>query len=101
MDDERSCEPASPHPLPTDEVERRQRRELAAQAMQQLSHEERRFMKAWYVDDRPPEELADEFGIAIGTVYSRRFKIQAKLARAVDRLNRPRRRRPITPRTLH
>lgn len=94
-------EPACSKPLPADEVERSERRALAVQAMEQLSHEERRFMEAWYVDDRPPEELADEFGIAIGTVYSRRFKIQAKLARAISSLNRPRRRAAITPRTLH
>jgi len=101
MDDDAGREPACSKPLPADEVERSERRALAVKAMEQLSHEERRFMEAWYVDDRPPEELADEFGIAIGTVYSRRFKIQAKLARAINSLNRPRRRAAITPRTLH
>lgn len=90
-------EPASPDPLPPEALEQRERQTLAARALDALSGEERRFMEAWYVDDRPPEDLADEFGIALGTVYSRRFKIQAKLTRAVRRLNRPYRRRP----TLH
>jgi RNA polymerase sigma-70 factor (ECF subfamily) len=92
-------EPASSRPLPTDEVERREQQSLAVQAMEQLSHEERRFMKAWYIEDREPEELASDFNIAIGTVYSRRFKIQAKLAKAIRRLSRPR--RHVTRRTLH
>jgi len=95
-------EPHCCRPLPADEVELDEERALAQQALGQLTHEEQRFIKAWYVDDREPEDLAQEFGIAIGTVYSRRFKIQAKLARAVHRLNQPRRaRRPITPHTLH
>jgi RNA polymerase sigma-70 factor (ECF subfamily) len=92
-------EPASNRPLPTEEVERREQQSLAVQAMEQLSQEERRFMKAWYVEDREPEELASDFNIAIGTVYSRRFKIQAKLAKAIRRLSRPRRR--CTRRTIH
>jgi RNA polymerase sigma-70 factor (ECF subfamily) len=98
--DDQGFEPASPTPLPPEELERQERRELARQAMEQLSGEERRFMEAWYVDDREPEDLASEFKIAIGTVYSRRFKIQEKLTRAVSRLTR-RRRRLITPRVIH
>ena len=94
-----SREPPSSRPLPTDEVERQEQRELAVKAMEQLSVEERRFMKAWYIEDREPEELASDFNIAIGTVYSRRFKIQAKLAKAVRRMSRPT--LAITPRTLH
>jgi len=95
-------EPPCCRPLPVEQVEQREERELALQALAELSQEERRFMNAWYVEDRQPEELADEFNIAIGTVYSRRFKIQAKLAKAIGRLNNPRRgRRAITPRTLH
>jgi RNA polymerase sigma-70 factor (ECF subfamily) len=76
-------------PLPHEEVERLEHSALACQAVSQLNHEDRQFMQAWYVDGIEPEELAVMFGIAIGTVYSRRFKIQAKLTRAVKRLNRP------------
>jgi len=86
--DDQFPEPPSPRPLPPEDLERREREALAYRALEQLTDEERRFIKAWYVDDCPPEELADAFGIAVGTVYSRRFKIQEKLARTVDRLRR-------------
>ena len=87
-------EPRSSRPLPADLVEERQRRSMAALAMQQLSQQERHFMNAWYVDNREPEQLARDFNIALGTVYSRRFKIQAKLTRAVQRMTRPRHGQP-------
>ncbi|MCC6748695.1 MAG: sigma-70 family RNA polymerase sigma factor [Deltaproteobacteria bacterium] len=76
---------------PTDEVEAREAQVLAERALQLLKAEERRFLEAWYVHDRDPSDMAHEFGIAVGTVYSRRFKIQEKLARTIDRISRPRR----------
>lgn len=79
-------EPSSPSPLPSEELDRRERRKLACQALGRLSRSEQRFIRAWYVDEVRPEKLARQFGIAIGTVYSRRFKIQSKLARAIGRL---------------
>jgi RNA polymerase sigma-70 factor (ECF subfamily) len=80
-------EPPSTRPLPLEELERKEDQFLADQAIAELSSEDRQFMKAWYVEDLQPEELAHQFGIAVGTVYSRRFKIQAKLARAIKRLH--------------
>jgi RNA polymerase sigma-70 factor (ECF subfamily) len=91
-------EPPSQQPLPTDEVERREYKRLADRALCKLNAEERRFMEAWYVEDRDPEELARLFGIALGTVYSRRFKIQAKLARSVQSMRVT---QPIRLRTIH
>jgi len=82
-------EPASPSPLPNELLERREHHTLAVQAMDQLNEEDRRFMQAWYLEGIEPEQLAVIFGIAIGTVYSRRFKIQAKLTHAIKRINRP------------
>jgi RNA polymerase sigma-70 factor (ECF subfamily) len=79
-------EPPSPSPLPSEELDRQERRKLACQALGQLSQNEQRFIRAWYVDEVRPKKLARRFGIAIGTVYSRRFKIQSKLARAIGRL---------------
>ena len=82
-------------PSPSDIIEHRQRTELATSAFEQLRADDKRFLEAWYVDDRIPEELADEFGIAVGTVYSRRFKIQEKMARFVSRMTRNRLRRTL------
>jgi RNA polymerase sigma-70 factor, ECF subfamily len=82
-------EPPSPSPLPHELLERHEYRAMASEAVSQLNPEDQHFMKAWYSEEIEPEQLAVMFGIAIGTVYSRRFKIQAKLARTVKRLNRP------------
>jgi RNA polymerase sigma-70 factor (ECF subfamily) len=84
-------EPASSAPLPHEMLEQQEHRAIASEAMEQLSEEDRRFLEAWYLDETEPEKLAKRFGIAVGTVYSRRFKIQAKLTRAVKRLARPNR----------
>jgi len=73
-------------PLPTEQVEHRERWELASRALKRLSDEERRFMRAWYVDGRDSRDLARQLGITVATVYTRRFKIVAKLAQVVDRL---------------
>jgi RNA polymerase sigma-70 factor (ECF subfamily) len=78
-----STELRSKLPLPPDVVEGLERKKLASLAFEQLSPEERRFMEAWYVDDETPAHIAEDFGIAVGTVYTRRFKIQAKLIRSI------------------
>ena len=72
-------EPPAEAPLPSEE----------------LGSADRSFLEAWYTDGREPETLAETFGISVGTVYSRRFKIQAKLSRSIRRLCKP------TQRTLH
>ena len=90
LDDERAAEPRCAGPLPQDVLERKERRAIASDAFRQLNAEERGFMRALYVEDAEPETLARRYNIALTTVYTRRFKIQAKLARAVKRINRPR-----------
>jgi RNA polymerase sigma-32 factor len=65
-------------------------RSWLSEALEALSAADRAFLEAWYLEQRDPVTLAEEFGIALGTVYSRRFKIQAKLARSVRRLCRTR-----------
>ena len=88
-----TAEPTSPHPLPVEELETLEQRELARAALEQLRPHDRRFMEAWYVEERPPEDLARRFSISVGTVYSRRFKIQEKLTRAIARMSQRRSRR--------
>ncbi len=73
-------------PLPPDTLEQRERAELAARAMARLSDEEREFLCSLCVDEQETAEIAEELGIALATVYSRRFKIAAKLAREVQRI---------------
>jgi len=87
-------EQVDPAPLPPDELEWRERVALASRAMDELSEEERVFLRTLCVDELESEEIAEQLGIALATVYSRRFKIAAKLARAVEKLQRDRQRRP-------
>lgn len=86
-DVDRAKDLPSPRPLPTDELEGREYSNMVRDAMQKLTPEDRSFFLAWYTDNCDPIELAHQFGISIGTVYSRRFKIQAKLSRFVRRFH--------------
>jgi RNA polymerase sigma factor (sigma-70 family) len=74
---------------PQEVVEQREREQLAGQAINGLNRDDRRFMQAWYVEGRDGKELASRLGVAVATVYSRRFKIVAKLARSVETLEQP------------
>ncbi len=87
-------EPTCAEPLPSEQLEREQQRELAERALAELRASDRRFLEAWYAEDCSPEELARREGISVGTVYTRRFKLQAKLTRHARRLERRPRRWP-------
>lgn len=65
----------SPHDLAV----HNQRVARLLKAIGALKKEEQKFLQAWYIDRLEPDELADRFGIAVGTVYSRRFKLQQKI----------------------
>lgn len=70
-------------------VERREHRRIASAAMARMSQREREFLLACYRDERAPTELAAELGVAVNTVYSRKFKLRAKLGRIVADLCAP------------
>lgn len=69
-----------------DAVEDREQAQLARQALDQLTGEERSFVVECFHDERSPEELARKLGVTTNTVYSRKFKIREKLARIVANL---------------
>jgi RNA polymerase sigma factor (sigma-70 family) len=77
-------------PLPLDALEQRERTVLARRALSRLSEEEREFVRSLCVDEQETEAIAEELGVALATVYSRRFKIAAKLAREVQRMEQAR-----------
>ncbi len=60
---------------------------IARQAIGQLSSEEQRFVLSCFHEERRPEDLAQELGITVNTVYSRKFKIREKLTRIVAALH--------------
>lgn len=73
---------------PDSGIEREESIALARRALGQLSAEERHFVLSCFHDERPPAELAQDLGIAVNTVYSRKFKIREKLVRIVADLHR-------------
>jgi RNA polymerase sigma-70 factor (ECF subfamily) len=73
---------------PDEDAMDRQRAQLAQAALSQLSSEERAFVWDCFHEQRAPEEIAREQGVAVNTIYSRKFKIREKLARIVRRLER-------------
>jgi len=89
LGEEVDVEHESSQPTPQEVVERREREQLAGQAINGLNRDDRRFMRAWYVEGRDGKDLATSLGVAVATVYSRRFKIVAKLARSVEALEQP------------
>ncbi|MBW2734599.1 MAG: sigma-70 family RNA polymerase sigma factor [Deltaproteobacteria bacterium] len=76
----------TPHQI----LEVRQSADVASRALEQLNCSDRDFLLACYRDERQPADLAHELGVSINTVYSRKFKIRAKLSRIVERLTEPR-----------
>lgn len=68
---------------PDEGIEQQETADLARRAMSQLSQEERRFVVSCFHEERAPSELARDLGIAVNTVYSRKFKIREKLVRIV------------------
>lgn len=68
---------------PDSGLEAEETAELARRALAKLSFEERRFVLSCFHEERRPEELAEELGITVNTVYSRKFKIREKLVRIV------------------
>lgn len=71
---------------PHDLLEQRQAWELTYRALAVMKEDDRRFLIASFHEDRPPAEMARELGVSVNTVYSRRFKVRAKLSRLAARL---------------
>lgn len=47
--------------------------------------EDRRLAEAYYLEDRPVRDVAERFGIPIGTVKSRLFRIRRRLVAALEK----------------
>jgi RNA polymerase sigma-70 factor (ECF subfamily) len=71
---------------PPDAVEEREQAQLAQEAFQQLSRDERAFVVEVFHAERSPEDVARSLGVTTNTVYSRKFKLRAKLQRIVSEL---------------
>jgi RNA polymerase sigma factor (sigma-70 family) len=68
---------------PRDPLEWREEAALAQAALNRLSGQDRDFVLWCFRDEQSPEELARALGVSTNTVYSRKFKVRAKLQRIV------------------
>lgn len=48
-------------------------------------HEDRQLADAYFLEDRPVKDVAEQLGIPTGTVKSRLFRIRRRLAAALER----------------
>jgi DNA-directed RNA polymerase specialized sigma24 family protein len=52
--------------------------------MERLAEHERDFVLRLVYEEQPVAEVAADLGISLSTVYSRRWKLQTKLARMIQ-----------------
>ena len=86
IEDMTTIDIASQSAEPDEDMLGHERAQLAQAALEELSPEERSFVWQCFHDERAPEEIAREQGVAVNTIYSRKFKIREKLAKIVRRL---------------
>lgn len=73
--------------LPDSEIEWKQSALMARRALEQLNSAEQDFVLACFGEEEAPVHLARRLGVSINTIYSRKFKIRAKLTQIVEQLN--------------
>lgn len=66
-------------PDPFEEVAQREDCTRVEKLLRSFSRRDRTFVTLYFVDGRSPEEVADEMGISIKTVYSKKHKIRTRL----------------------
>jgi RNA polymerase sigma-70 factor (ECF subfamily) len=65
---------------PPDEIcEVNQRARWVAELLEQFSDKDREFMTLYFGEGLEPEEVAEQMGISVKTVYSKKHKIQNRL----------------------
>jgi RNA polymerase sigma-70 factor (ECF subfamily) len=75
---------ASPAPSPEAVILDKQRRQLAQQALAQLSPRDREFVELYFGAALTPEGVAEALGVSVATVYSKKAKITARLEALVQ-----------------
>ena len=80
---------ASPGTTPTQRLRREDERRLFGQALANLAEEFRETVQRFYLDEQPIKEIADELGIAVGTVKSRLSRGREQLRQQILALAAP------------
>ncbi len=76
-------EPVTDILSPMEESVLRERLDIMAQAVELLTDRERDFLHLYYMEGLEPEEIAERMGISTSTVYSKKNKLVAKLAKLI------------------
>jgi RNA polymerase sigma-70 factor (ECF subfamily) len=74
---------------PQSRLEQIEASRLAQAALERLDAADRDFVVACFHEERSPATLAAELGVSVNTIYSRKFKVRAKLARIATSLLEP------------
>jgi RNA polymerase sigma-70 factor, ECF subfamily len=72
-------------PGPEDELLDHERREAVEQLLSRLTERERHFVRLYFGNKMTPAEVAEEMGISIATVYSKKNKLRARLSALLDK----------------
>ena len=77
--DERLAMDVEPSRSPEDELAKRQMLAIVAEVLAEFSNKDQEFVRMYFVEGLAPEEIADEMGISVKTVYSKKHKIRSRL----------------------
>ncbi len=71
-------------PDPFEQVSGREDCTRVENMLRAFSRRDRTFVTLYFVDGRSPEEIADEMGISVKTVYSKKHKIRSRLEKLLS-----------------
>ncbi len=69
---------------PYEDLLEKERWAVVNDVLSSFSKKDRAFVRLYYVDGLTPEEVADEMGISVKTVYSKKHKIRCRLEKALE-----------------
>lgn len=98
-DGDAMAEQPAPEPSALDHLLEKERYVVLGRLLQGFSLRDRRFVELYYGAGLSPEEVAEQMGISVKTVYSKKNKVRARLLRLVARVL-PRPDRPDRPLAL-
>ena len=82
---ESSLAPASGVMSPEEALLAREQEEVVAQAVSELSGEDRRFIELYYLQELSPEEVARSLRVTVSTVYSRVNRLKSKISEQIQK----------------
>jgi RNA polymerase sigma-70 factor (ECF subfamily) len=74
------CEMTSPF----EDLLQKERWNVVNNVLETFSKKDRTFVRLYYVDGLGPEEIAEQMGISVKTVYSKKHKIRCRLEKALE-----------------